>query len=147
MLAIDLPVQCGCLTAAAIPLERQRPPADHDDHKWLPQALTCGSTICFLNMLLVNNYRSWNLFLSRGDLLWGSISPNTLKGLEVLWLQYKQELSKIANHNPAKCQCCTLACQISILLCTGIQSCLILESNWCSDISGCQEYTVHSGME
>lgn len=58
MLAIDLPVQCGCLAAAAIPLERQRPPADHDDHKLLPQALTCGSTIFFLNMLLANNHSS-----------------------------------------------------------------------------------------
>lgn len=56
MLAVDLSVQCGCLAAAAIPLERQRPPAGHDNHKLLPQALTCGSTIFFLNMLLVNKH-------------------------------------------------------------------------------------------
>lgn len=56
MLAFDLPVQCGCLAAAAVPLERQGPPADHDNHKLLPQALTCGSTIFFLNMLLVNKH-------------------------------------------------------------------------------------------
>lgn len=58
MLAVDLPVQHGCLAAAAVPLERQRPPADHDDHKLLPQALTCGSTIFSLNMLLVNKHSS-----------------------------------------------------------------------------------------
>lgn len=56
MLAVDLSVQCGCLAAAAIPLKRQRPPAGHDNHKLLPQALTCGSTLFFLNMLLVNKH-------------------------------------------------------------------------------------------
>lgn len=58
MLAIDPPELCGCLAAAAIPLERQRPPADHDDHKLVLQALTCGSTVFFLNMLLANKHSS-----------------------------------------------------------------------------------------
>lgn len=54
MLVIDLPAQCGFLAAAAIPLQRQRPPADCGGHKLVPEALTCGSTSFFLNMLLID---------------------------------------------------------------------------------------------
>lgn len=80
MLVTDLPVQCGFLAAAAISLERQRPPAGSDSHRLVPQALTCGSTSFFP----AADKQLLNLFHQQRGSVVGLCSPMSLKGFEML---------------------------------------------------------------